>query len=173
MAEACNPNMVFKICEGISCFSFSVKELDVIVHKNYFLIKPYSFWAILYPTSLANLVVEVGTRHCHQTLFMMKFHTALLWQWQNVNLHMLKKDTPYLTKTTLMKTKLASWRFRFQRGLRGVEYDPPMPSYKLEWKSSQPQYLIRYKACKHKTWAGAVYWYLTFSFHSEHWSLYK
>ena len=25
--------------------------------------------AILYPTSLANLVVEVGTRHCHQTLF--------------------------------------------------------------------------------------------------------
>ena len=26
--------------------------------------------AILYPTSLANLVVEVGTRHCHQTLFL-------------------------------------------------------------------------------------------------------
>ena len=25
--------------------------------------------AILYPASLANLVVEVGTRHCHQTLF--------------------------------------------------------------------------------------------------------
>ena len=24
--------------------------------------------AILYPTSLANLLVEVGTRHCHQTL---------------------------------------------------------------------------------------------------------
>ena len=24
--------------------------------------------AILYPASLANLVVEVGTRHCHQTL---------------------------------------------------------------------------------------------------------
>ena len=24
--------------------------------------------AILYPTSLANLVAEVGTRHCHQTL---------------------------------------------------------------------------------------------------------
>ena len=32
--EACNPKMVFKICEGIS--SFSVKELDVIVHKKYF-----------------------------------------------------------------------------------------------------------------------------------------
>ena len=26
-----------KICEGISCSSFSYKELDVIVHKNYFL----------------------------------------------------------------------------------------------------------------------------------------
>ena len=28
--------------------------------------------AILYPTSLANLVVEVGTRHCHQTLLKWK-----------------------------------------------------------------------------------------------------
>ena len=28
--------MVFKICEGILCSSFSVEELDVIVHKNYF-----------------------------------------------------------------------------------------------------------------------------------------
>ena len=26
------------------------------------------FLAILYPTSLANLVVEVGTKHCHQIL---------------------------------------------------------------------------------------------------------
>ena len=34
--EACNPKLVFKICEGISCSSFSVKELDVIVHKNIF-----------------------------------------------------------------------------------------------------------------------------------------
>ena len=30
--------------------------------------------AILYPTSLANLVVEVGTRHCHQTLLDTKEH---------------------------------------------------------------------------------------------------
>ena len=29
--------MVFQMCEGIwSCSSFSVKELDVIVHKKYF-----------------------------------------------------------------------------------------------------------------------------------------
>ena len=34
--------MVFKICEGISCSPFSVKELDVIVHENYFLKYPYS-----------------------------------------------------------------------------------------------------------------------------------
>ena len=27
---------VFKICEGIPCSSFSVKELDIIVHKRYF-----------------------------------------------------------------------------------------------------------------------------------------
>ena len=60
--------MLSKICEGISCSSFSVKELDVIVHKKYFLIKLYSFLAILYTTSLANLVVEVGTRHSHQIL---------------------------------------------------------------------------------------------------------
>ena len=60
--------MVFKICEGIPCSSFSVKELDVIVHKNIFLVQLCLILAILYPTSLANLVVEVGTRHSHQTL---------------------------------------------------------------------------------------------------------
>ena len=33
MTGACNPKMIFKICQGILCSSFSVKELDVIVHK--------------------------------------------------------------------------------------------------------------------------------------------
>ena len=63
--------MVFRICEGISCFSFSVKELDVIVHKNYFLIWSYSFLAILYLTSLANLVVGLGivTRSYYKRTF--------------------------------------------------------------------------------------------------------
>ena len=28
--------MVFKMSEGISCSSFFVKELDVIIHKKYF-----------------------------------------------------------------------------------------------------------------------------------------
>ena len=36
ITEVCNPKMVCKICEGISCSSFCVKELDVTVHKNYF-----------------------------------------------------------------------------------------------------------------------------------------
>ena len=58
--------MVFKMCEVISRSSFSVKELDVIVHKKIFSL--YNT-VILYPTSLANLVVEVGTRHSHQILF--------------------------------------------------------------------------------------------------------
>ena len=37
--------------------------------KNIFLVQLCLILAILYPTSLANLVVEVGTRHSHQTLF--------------------------------------------------------------------------------------------------------
>ena len=36
--------------------------------KNIFLVQLCLILAILYPTSLANLVVEVGTRHSHQTL---------------------------------------------------------------------------------------------------------
>ena len=60
--------MVFKIWEGISCSSFSVKESDVIVHEIISLYNHIHFFAILYPTPQANLVVEVGTRHCHQIL---------------------------------------------------------------------------------------------------------
>ena len=68
LTEAFNSKMVFKICEGISCSSSSVKGLVVIVRKNIFLVLPINFLAILYPTSLANLVVELGTRHSHQIL---------------------------------------------------------------------------------------------------------
>ena len=61
--------MVFKICEGILCSSFYIKEFDVIVHKMYlYCITLLHFWW-LYPNSPANLVVEVGTRHIHQILF--------------------------------------------------------------------------------------------------------
>ena len=58
--------MVFTICEGISCSPFYVKEFDVIVHKIYSpCITLFKILAILYPKSLAELVVEVGTRHSH------------------------------------------------------------------------------------------------------------
>ena len=60
--------MVFKICEGILYSSFSVEEFDVIVHKKYFPYNPIKFLAILFPKSLTNLVVEVGTSHSHQIL---------------------------------------------------------------------------------------------------------
>ena len=46
--------MAFKIYEGILCSSFSVKELDDIVHKNISLYNPIKF---------------LGTRHSHQILF--------------------------------------------------------------------------------------------------------
>ena len=44
--------------------------------KNIFLVQLCLILAILYPTSLANLVVEVGTRHSHQTLFIHTFSCA-------------------------------------------------------------------------------------------------
>ena len=64
---------VFKICEGIWCSSFYVKEFDVIVHKNISVYNAIHFLAILYPTSLANLVVDVGTWHSHQILLISVF----------------------------------------------------------------------------------------------------
>ena len=60
--------MAFKICEGILYSSFSVKELDVIVHKKNSLYNHIKSLAILYPTRLANLVAKVGIRHSHQIL---------------------------------------------------------------------------------------------------------
>ena len=67
--------MVFKICEGISCSSFCVKEFAVIVHKKTFsLYNPIKISAILYPKSSGNLLVEVGTRHSHSTLLEIYSH---------------------------------------------------------------------------------------------------
>ena len=56
---------VFQTCEGIWCSSVFVKEFDVIGHKNYITLL---IFAILYPTSLGNLVFEVWTRHSHPIL---------------------------------------------------------------------------------------------------------
>ena len=62
--------MVFKFCDEILSSSFYVNEFDVTVHKKkYSLYNPIKFLALLYPKSIANLVVEVGTRHNHQILF--------------------------------------------------------------------------------------------------------
>ena len=69
ITEACHPKTFLKICEGISCSSSYVKGLDAIVHKNNFPCITILNLVILYPTSLANLVVEVGTRHSHRILF--------------------------------------------------------------------------------------------------------
>ena len=75
--------MVFNICEGISWASFSVKELDVIVHKKTISLKnPIEFLATLYPTSQAKMVVGVRTRHNHQILF-----ELTLWLFLNTHIH--------------------------------------------------------------------------------------
>ena len=55
------------------------------------------FFAILYPTSLANLVVEVGTRHSHQVLLKVG-HEAI----SPGKAHM--GDMPYLNNTFQLRT---------------------------------------------------------------------
>ena len=47
--------MDFKICEGISCSSFSVKELDVIVHK-----KKLSLYNLNFGHSVPHITSEPG-----------------------------------------------------------------------------------------------------------------
>ena len=46
--------------------------------------------AILYPTPLANLVVEVGTRHCHQILFWMLAGFGLFLNQGNIFITLVK-----------------------------------------------------------------------------------
>ena len=48
--------------------------------KNIFLVQLCLILAILYPTSLANLVVEVGTRHSHQTLLTSFLASKNAWE---------------------------------------------------------------------------------------------
>ena len=74
--------MIFKICEGISCFSFYVKEFDVIVHKTYFFLYNHiEVLTILYLKSLANPVVEVRSRHSQQILFCNAKHQIRVYLW--------------------------------------------------------------------------------------------
>ena len=104
ITEACNPKMVFKICEGISCSSFFVKELDVIAHKNYFPCITILNFGILYPTSLANLVVEVGTRHSHQILLVSRVTFT-----QEVELTAVPGIMGYQERPCTSRDKLMKW----------------------------------------------------------------
>ena len=52
------------ICEGISCSSFSVKELDVIVHKDYF---PY-ITMLHFGHSVPRITSESGGKGGNQAL---------------------------------------------------------------------------------------------------------
>ena len=55
--------MVFKISRS----SFYVKEFDVIIHKKSISLHSHiNFFAPLYPKSLVNLEVDLGTRYSHQ-----------------------------------------------------------------------------------------------------------
>ena len=59
---------IFKICDGMWCSSFYAQEFDVIFHNKIIsLYNPINFCHFV-PTSLANLVVQVGTRHSHHIL---------------------------------------------------------------------------------------------------------
>ena len=63
------------------CSSFSVKEFDVIVHKKYFPCITLSNFGHSVPTSLANLVVEVGTRHSHHILLSIYIYMINSHRW--------------------------------------------------------------------------------------------
>ena len=66
--------MVFTICEGIPWSPFYVKEFFVTVHKKVFsLHNSIKCLAILYPKSIASLLVKVETKHSRQVLL------SLLW----------------------------------------------------------------------------------------------
>ena len=53
--------------------------------------------AILYPTSLANLVVELGTRHCHQTLLYMSWYIRSFFGFTFLNILYFFSSTLVLT----------------------------------------------------------------------------
>ena len=74
ITEARNPKRFFILCYLVQ------------FHKKISFYNPINFFAILYPTSLVNLVVEVGTRHCHQILLECPFIDCCLTvnQWKFV-----------------------------------------------------------------------------------------
>ena len=68
ITEAHNPKQSSKFMRGCGVLHSMLRNLMSLFIKIISLYNPINFFAILYPTSLANLVVEVGTRHCYQIL---------------------------------------------------------------------------------------------------------
>ena len=66
--------MVFKICEGISCSSFFVKEFDVIVYKKAFSL--YNLIKIL-------AILPLRTRLCYVVVRFIVRRAGLLWSQQD------------------------------------------------------------------------------------------
>ena len=58
--------MVVKFVREYRVRHSMLRKLMSLFIKKYFLYNPIKFLAALYPKSLTNLVVEVGTKHSHQ-----------------------------------------------------------------------------------------------------------
>ena len=70
ITDAHNPRRSSKFVREYGVLHSMLRNLMSLFIKIIFLYNPINiFFAILYPSSLANLVVEVGTRHSHQILF--------------------------------------------------------------------------------------------------------
>ena len=68
ITEAHNPKRSSKFVRGYGVLHSMSRNLMSLFIKIISLYNTIHFFAILYPTSLANLVVEAGTRHSHQIL---------------------------------------------------------------------------------------------------------
>ena len=72
ITETCNPKRSSKFMRGHGVLHSILRNLMSMFIKIISLYKPINIFAILHPTSLANLVVvEVGTRHSHQILLVL------------------------------------------------------------------------------------------------------
>ena len=74
ITEACNTKRSSKFVRGYGVLHCVLRNLMSLFIKIISLYNPIHFFAILYPASLANLVVEVRTRHSHQILLAISFH---------------------------------------------------------------------------------------------------
>ena len=77
--------------------------------KNIFLVQLCLILAILYPTSLANLVVEVGTRHSHQTLLLIKIVFLIIYTSISVRCRLSPNQYKELYHERLKNFFIMSW----------------------------------------------------------------